>query len=82
MFLAQLVPGVSFDIISYAASLTQIGFRSFIVASALGIVPQTLVYSFLGQRAPECVWAFLVLSGIVVGSAAIAIAIRRGKNTP
>ncbi|MGI8911493.1 MAG: TVP38/TMEM64 family protein [Rubrobacteraceae bacterium] len=80
VFLARLVPGVSFDIISYAAGLTPMGFRSFILASALGIVPQTLVYSFLGQRAPEYVWAFLVFSAVVVGSAAVVIAVRRGKN--
>lgn len=80
VFLARLVPGVSFDIISYAAGLTRMGFRSFIVASALGIVPQTFVYSFLGHRAPQYVWAFLVFSAVVLGSAVVAIAVRRRRS--
>ena len=79
VFLARLVPGVSFDIISYAAGLTPMGFRSFITASALGIVPQTFVYSFLGQRAPQYVWAFLVFSAIVMVSAVVTIAVRRER---
>ena len=81
VFLARLVPGVSFDIISYAAGLTRMGFRSFLVASALGIVPQTLVYSYLGHRAPEYVWVFLVFTALVAGSALAAIAVRRRAKT-
>ncbi len=80
VFLARLIPGVSFDIISYAAGLTPMGFRSFITASILGIVPQTFFYSFLGHRAPEYVWAFLVFSAIVAVSAVAAVAIRRRKG--
>ncbi len=80
VFLARLVPGISFDIISYAAGLTRMGFRGFIIASILGIIPQTLIYSFLGHRAPEYVWVFLVFTAIVAGTTLIAIAVRRSKK--
>ena len=61
VFVGRLLPGVAFDAISYAAGLTRMRFRSFIAATALGIFPQTFLYSYLGRQAPEYVGLFLVL---------------------
>ena len=55
VFAGRLLPGVAFDAISYAAGLTRMRFRSFIAATALGIFPQTFLYSYLGRQAPEYV---------------------------
>lgn len=79
VFAARLVPGVAFDVISYAAGLTRMRFRSFLAATALGIFPQTLLYSFLGHRAPEYVALFLVSSGLVV-AAVVAVAVLRRRR--
>ena len=74
VFAGRLVPGVAFDAISYAAGLTRMRFRNFMVATALGIFPQTLLYSYLGRQAPEYVGLFLFTSGLVVlGVAAVAV---------
>src|SRR3990170_4809255 len=74
VFAARLVPGVAFDAVSYAAGLTRMGFGNFILASALGILPQTFLYSYLGRQAPQYVGLFLVTSGLVVlGVAAVAV---------
>src|ERR687894_2990464 len=64
VFAGRLLPGVAFDAISYAAGLTRMRFRNFIVATTLGIFPQTFLYSFLGRQAPEYVTLFLVTSGV------------------
>ena len=39
------------------------GSEAFIAATALGIFPQTFLYSYLGRQAPEYVALFLVTSG-------------------
>jgi uncharacterized membrane protein YdjX (TVP38/TMEM64 family) len=79
VFVGRLIPGVAFDIISYAAGLTRMRFRSFLAATALGIFPQTLLYSFLGHRAPEYVALFFVTSGLVV-AAVVAVALLRRRR--
>ena len=85
VLVARLVPGISFDVISYAAGITRMKFRRFLLATVLGIFPQTFVYSYLGQRAPEQVRVFLVFSGIVVAGAVVIAVVRRrrrGKPVP
>src|SRR3712207_732785 len=79
VFVARLIPGIAFDVISYAAGLTRMRFRNFIVATTLGIFPQTFLYSFLGRQAPEYVGLFLVTSGLVVAGV-LAVAILRYRR--
>ncbi len=80
VFAGRLVPGVAFDAISYAAGLTRMRFGSFMVASVLGILPQTFLYSYLGQRAPEYVGLFLVTSGLVVAGVLGVAMLRRQRS--
>ena len=84
VFVGRLVPGVAFDVISYAAGLTRMRFRNFIIATALGIFPQTFLYSYLGRQAPEYVTLFLVTSALVAaGVVAVAvIRYRRERRKP
>ena len=77
VFAGRLLPGVAFDAISYAAGLTNMRFRNFIAATALGIFPQTFLYAYLGRRAPEYVTLFLVTSGIVLLGVIVVAAVRR-----
>jgi uncharacterized membrane protein YdjX (TVP38/TMEM64 family) len=79
VFVGRLVPGISFDVISYAAGLTRMRFRSFLLATALGITPQTFLYSYLGRQAPEYVGVFLVSSALVVVGAVALVLFRRRK---
>ena len=81
VFVARLVPGIAFDVISYAAGLTRMRFRNFIIATALGIFPQTFLYSYLGRQAPEYATLFLVTSGLVVAGVVTVTVIRyRGER--
>ena len=50
VLIARLLPFVSFDIISYGAGLTSMNFRKFFIATGIGQLPATLVYSYLGQN--------------------------------
>jgi uncharacterized membrane protein YdjX (TVP38/TMEM64 family) len=84
VFAGRLVPGVAFDAISYAAGLTRMGFRNFMAATALGIFPQTFLYSYLGRQAPQYVGLFLVTSGtVILGVVAVAfVRYRRERRKP
>ena len=46
----RLLPFVSFDLVSYAAGLTSMGFWSFFIATGIGQLPATIVYSYIGQN--------------------------------
>ena len=48
VLVARLLPFISFDFVSYFAGLTSMSFRSFIVATGLGQLPATVVYSYVG----------------------------------
>ncbi len=48
ILICRLLPFVSFDYVSYAAGLTAMGFVPFFVATGVGQLPATLVYSYVG----------------------------------
>ena len=49
VFFSRLVPVVSFDVVSYGAGLTKVPMAKFAAATALGMVPFTLVYCYFGR---------------------------------
>lgn len=48
VLIARLLPFISFDIVSYAAGLTSMSFGSFFIATGIGQLPATIVYSYVG----------------------------------
>jgi uncharacterized membrane protein YdjX (TVP38/TMEM64 family) len=78
ILLGRLIPGIGFDLLSFAAGLTGIRFGPFIGATTLGVLPQTLVYAYLGQNAPQYMWLLLVVTGVAVVVVSVA-AIRRRR---
>jgi len=80
VFAGRLVPGVAFDAISYAAGLTRMRFGGFMLATTLGILPQTFLYSYLGQRAPEYVGLFLLSTALAALGVLVFALLRRGKK--
>ena len=48
ILVARLLPFISFDIVSYAAGLTSMGFWGFFVATGIGQLPACIVYSYVG----------------------------------
>jgi uncharacterized membrane protein YdjX (TVP38/TMEM64 family) len=47
---ARLLPFISFDLISYAAGLSSIKARSFFIATGIGMLPATIVYTVFGSE--------------------------------
>lgn len=48
ILICRLLPFVSFDFVSYAAGLTAMGILPFLVATGIGQLPATLIYSYVG----------------------------------
>jgi uncharacterized membrane protein YdjX (TVP38/TMEM64 family) len=48
ILIARLLPFISFDFISYAAGLSTIKIRSFLLATGIGMLPATIVYTVFG----------------------------------
>lgn len=48
ILVARLLPFISFDIVSYAAGLTSMSLPAFVIATGLGQLPATIVYSYVG----------------------------------
>lgn len=49
VLICRLLPFMSFDIVSYAAGLTSMSFGAFFIATGIGQLPATLVYSYVGE---------------------------------
>lgn len=49
IFIARLMPFVSFDAVSYAAGLLRLRFSTFLLATGIGQLPATIVYSMAGD---------------------------------
>ena len=48
ILIARLLPFMSFDLVSYAAGLKSMSFSSFFIATGIGQLPATIVYSYVG----------------------------------
>lgn len=71
ILICRLLPFVSFDIVSYAAGLTPIKFWDFFIATGLGQLPATIVYSYLGNLTGSSKTIFLAIILVVALSALV-----------
>ncbi len=81
IFITRLIPGISFDVVSYGAGLTGIGFGPFITATALGVAPQAFLYAYLIRDAPQSAWIFYAVSWGVVALIVTGAVIRARRTT-
>lgn len=77
ILIARLLPFISFDIVSYAAGLTSMSFWSFFIATGIGQLPATIIYSYVGGMLTG--GAQLLMSGLLI-LFALSIAIYVGKK--
>ena len=66
ILIARLMPFISFDVISYFAGTTRMRFLGFWIATGVGQLPATLVYSYLGESASPHIKWILFAFGIVI----------------
>lgn len=81
VLVARLIPFINPDVLSYAAGLTSMRWRVFMASIAVGSLPSTALYSYLGSRGmTEVGWLLVPL--VVLGLAALAGALlRRPRHT-
>lgn len=88
VLVCRLLPFVPFDPISYAAGLTSIRFRQFAIATGIGQLPATIVYSWAGSLLTGGIfWLVTGLSILLALAVVIAIAKaryseRQKRNSP
>lgn len=64
ILICRLLPFVSFDIVSYAAGLTSMSFGAFFIATGIGQLPATIVYSYVGSMLTG--GARLLVTGLMI----------------
>ena len=55
MLLLRLSPIVPFNLLNYALGLSDVTIGQYVLATAIGIIPGTWMYSYLGSLAPAAV---------------------------
>lgn len=69
----RLIPFFPFNVLNYAAGVTSVRGRSYVLGTAIGIIPGTFAYTALGGTLDEPTSpAFLAAVGLVVGLAVVA----------
>jgi uncharacterized membrane protein YdjX (TVP38/TMEM64 family) len=61
ILISRLLPFISFDIVSYMAGLSGIRPGAFILGTAIGMLPATIIYTFIGHEMPVVEQNFPVL---------------------
>ena len=77
ILIARLIPFISFDIVSYFAGATRMRFLGFWVATGIGQMPATLVYSYLGESASPHIKWILFAFGIVIAISIVKWLVRK-----
>ncbi len=77
ILIARLIPFISFDVVSYFAGATRMRFLGFWIATGIGQMPATLVYSYLGESASPHIKWILFAFGIVIAISIIKWLIRK-----
>lgn len=70
ILIARLLPFMSFDLVSYTAGLTPMDFWGFFLATGIGQLPATLIYSYVGGQltdgAQKLVTGLLILFALTI----------------
>ena len=73
ILICRLLPFMSFDYVSYAAGLTGMSFLKFIVATGIGQLPATIVYSYVGGTLTG--GAQMLMMGLLIGFSAFILVV-------
>ena len=77
ILIARLIPFISFDVVSYFAGATRLRFLGFWIATGVGQMPATLIYSYLGESASPYIKWILFVFGIVIAISVIKWLMRK-----
>ncbi|MFT5721326.1 MAG: putative membrane protein YdjX (TVP38/TMEM64 family) [Motiliproteus sp.] len=71
VMLSRLLPFISFDLVSYAAGVTQLSYGRFFIATSMGILPASFLLAHFGAAALE---QSLLINGVILVVLLIAAA--------
>lgn len=77
VLIARLLPFVSFYFVSYFAGLTSMPFKGFMVATGIGQLPATIVYSYVGGMLTGGAKMLVTALFILFALAALAVLARQ-----
>ncbi|MGI8936178.1 MAG: VTT domain-containing protein [Phormidesmis sp.] len=66
IFVTRLLPVLSFDLISYGAGLTGLSLPIYASSTLLGMIPSTLLLTYLGEAFTLGAWPAVTLSLLFV----------------
>ncbi|MDE0085300.1 MAG: TVP38/TMEM64 family protein [Candidatus Poribacteria bacterium] len=81
ILIARLIPYIPFDVVSYAAGLTRIRFIGFWLATGIGQLPATAVYTYLGNRISTHTKLMLLGFGVVISISIVIWLVKNQKTT-
>ena len=79
ILIARLIPYIPFDVVSYAAGLTRIRFLGFWLATGLGQLPATAVYTYLGNRISTHTNLMLLGFGVIISVSIVVWLVKKRK---
>ncbi|MEY7999496.1 TVP38/TMEM64 family protein [Clostridium sp. Mt-5] len=80
ILIARLLPFISFDIVSYAAGLTSMGFWPFFIATGLGQLPAAIVYSYIGEMLTGTVKTLVIGLLLLFAVTTLAVLLKKMWN--
>ncbi|EJO5346309.1 TVP38/TMEM64 family protein [Clostridium botulinum] len=82
IFLLRFPPIFPYDPISYASGLTKMKYKHFVFGSLLGVIPETLCYSYMGKNVMNpCTTKFIVPLVLVILTTIIATYVYKKSKT-
>lgn len=67
VFATRAIPGMPSDILSYVAGFTTVSWRTYLLATFFGFLPQSIIYAWFGSEATNWFWA-VMLAGTAISS--------------
>jgi uncharacterized membrane protein YdjX (TVP38/TMEM64 family) len=80
LFVTRLTPVFPFNIVSYAAAITSLGWRGYLLATGLGMMPTTLVYGYVGAAAGEASLGNMAVALTLMAALSVLPKLRRRRQ--
>lgn len=83
LFILRLPPIIPYDPLSYICGLTNMKYKDFILASVIGVLPETICYSIIGTsfKSPLSPQFIIPVTILVIGTISAKFLIGRGKKS-
>lgn len=77
ILICRLLPFISFDLVSYFAGLTSMSLLSFLIATGIGQLPATIIYSYVGGMLTGGVKLFVTALLLIFALSILIVIIRQ-----